>query len=76
MSVNCIDLLRVYSFDTSKKIRLGVPSDGGYVIADLGAGAMEGVPGVAFMTVIFRPVSAMKRALRATFSPVIPRPVL
>ena len=75
MPVNCLPLLRVYSFDTSKKIRLGVQNDGGYVIADLGAGVPR-VPRGVFMTVIFRPVSAMKRALRATFSPVIPRPVL
>ena len=40
--MNCLPLLRVYSFDTSKKIRLGVPSDGGYVIADLGARGAEG----------------------------------
>ena len=29
MPMNCIPLLRVYSFDTSKKIRLGVQNDGG-----------------------------------------------
>ena len=46
MPVNCIDLLRVYSFDTSKKFRLGVPNDGGYVIADMGAGGAGGVGGV------------------------------
>ena len=49
--MSCLDLLRVYHFDTSKKIRLGVNNDGGYVIADIadaaaaeaaGAGA-EGV---------------------------------
>ena len=34
--MNCLDLLRVYHFDTSKKIRLGVQNDGGYVIADIG----------------------------------------
>ena len=42
MPMNCIDLLRVYSFDTSKKIRLGVPNDGGYVIADMSAGGAGG----------------------------------
>jgi hypothetical protein len=35
--MNCLDLLRVYYFDTSKKIRLGVQNDGGYVIADIDA---------------------------------------
>lgn len=70
--MSCLDLLRVYHFDTSKKIRLGVQNDGGYVIADLGAGGDEGV----FMIVIFQPVSVMKRALRVTFSPVIHRLVL
>lgn len=35
--MSCLDLLRVYHFDTSKKIRLGVQTDGGYVIADIGA---------------------------------------
>ena len=40
--MSCLDLLRVYHFDTSKKIRLGVQNDGGYVIADLGAGDDEG----------------------------------
>ena len=48
MPVDCLPLLRVYSFDTSKKIRLGVPNDGGYVIADLGAevGAEGGAEGL------------------------------
>jgi hypothetical protein len=36
MHMNCLDFLRVYSFDTSKKIRLGAKKDGGYVIADMG----------------------------------------
>lgn len=41
-SMNCLPLLRVYSFDTSKKIRLGVQNDGGYVIADLGSACSAG----------------------------------
>lgn len=43
--MSCIDFLRVYQFDTSKKIRLGVQNDGGYVIADIhgdeGVGAYD-----------------------------------
>jgi hypothetical protein len=39
--MSCLDLLRVYQFDTSKKIRLGVNKDGGYVIADMGDGAYD-----------------------------------
>ena len=42
--MSCLDLLRVYHFDTSKKIRLGVNNDGGYVIADIAGGA-EGAEG-------------------------------
>jgi len=38
--MSCLDSLRVYHFDTDKKIRLGVQNDGGYVIADI---AGEGV---------------------------------
>ena len=45
MPINCLPLLRVYSFDTSKKIRLGVQNDGGYVIADLVAGGAGGAGG-------------------------------
>ena len=41
--MSCLDLLRVYHFDTSKKIRLGVNTDGGYVIADIGGA--EGAEG-------------------------------
>ena len=33
--MSCLDFLRVYHYDTSKKIRLGVQNDGGYVIADI-----------------------------------------
>ena len=40
--MSCLDLLRVYQFDTSKKIRLGVNTDGGYVIADIGGAVREG----------------------------------
>ena len=43
--MSCLDLLRVYQFDTSKKIRLGVNTDGGYVIADIGGSAAEGAEG-------------------------------
>ena len=44
--MSCLDLLRVYHFDTSKKIRLGVNTDGGYVIADIGgAEGAEGAEG-------------------------------
>ncbi len=44
--MSCLDLLRVYHFDTSKKIRLGVNTDGGYVIADIGGA--EGAEGGAY----------------------------
>jgi hypothetical protein len=40
-NMNCLDLLRVYHFDTSKKIRLGVNNDGGYVIADIAGAAAD-----------------------------------
>jgi hypothetical protein len=43
--MSCLDLLRVYQFDTSKKIRLGVNTDGGYVIADIGGEGAEGAEG-------------------------------
>ena len=43
--MSCLDLLRVYQFDTSKKIRLGVNTDGGYVIADIGGAVREGEGG-------------------------------
>lgn len=39
--VSYLDVLRVYAFDTSKKVRLGVQNDGGYVIAEI-EGAGEG----------------------------------
>lgn len=41
-SVSYLDVLRVYAFDTSKKLRLGVQNDGGYVIAELeGSGVYD-----------------------------------
>jgi hypothetical protein len=45
--MSCLDLLRVYHFDTSKKIRLGVQNDGGYVIADIGGAGEAGEAGEA-----------------------------
>jgi hypothetical protein len=41
-SVSYLDVLRVYAFDTSKKLRLGVQNDGGYVIAEVGGGGGDG----------------------------------
>jgi hypothetical protein len=41
-SVSYLDVLRVYAFDTSKKLRLGVQNDGGYVIAEVGGGGGGG----------------------------------
>jgi hypothetical protein len=39
--VSYLDTLRVYAFDTNKKVRLGINGDGGYVIAEIGGA--EGV---------------------------------
>jgi len=44
-SVSYLDVLRVYAFDTSKKLRLGVQNDGGYVIAEVGGGGGGGGDG-------------------------------
>ena len=40
-----LDVLRVYAFDPSKKVRLGVNGDGGYVIAEIGGGGAGGEGG-------------------------------
>jgi hypothetical protein len=65
-SVSYLDVLRVYAFDTSKKLRLGVQMMAGMSLP------RSAVAVVAAVTAIFLPVSAMKRVLRVTFLPVIP----
>ena len=46
--MSCLEHLRVYQFDTNKKIRLGVQNDGGYVIADIVGGGADSADGGAY----------------------------